>query len=221
MRKDILITANSKTSMVRLPQSRLGINGENLQGNLILKFEDEFVDGIAIIEIQRGNEKYYLSMTQDEDKYVLPILSSLLSVAGIINMEIRITEAGNNIPVWKSNIFFLKVEEAINATTEIPEEYPQWIDTANAKIIEINHAIDEVNNIDIDVSKNDNIATISLTKKDGTSKNVQILDGEKGDSGISLFSIENGHLIVESESASNYENYSIGADGHLYLVMGE
>ena len=45
--------------------------------------------------------------------------------------------------------------------------------------------------------------------------------GEKGNSGIVLFSIENGHLIAESESASNYENYNIGVDGHLYLVIGE
>jgi len=214
MRKDILITANSKTSMVNLPQSRLGINGENLQGNLILKFEDEFIDGVAIIEIKRGNEKYYLSMTKDEDKYVLPILSSLLSVAGIINMEIRITEAGNNIPVWKSNIFFLKVEEAINATTTIPEEYPTWIDTANAKILEIDEAINEVDNLNIDVNKSGTTTTVEITKKDGTTESVQILDGQNGENGQDG---QDGRDGIDGQNGADGITPTIGDNGNWYL----
>ena len=67
MRKDIIITANSKTSRVDLPTSRLGLNGENLQGNIIVKFSDEFVNGNAILEIQRDDEKYYLTMQKEND----------------------------------------------------------------------------------------------------------------------------------------------------------
>ena len=224
MRKDILITANSKTSMVHLPQSRLGINGENLQGNLILKFEDEFVDGVAIIEIKRGNEKYYLSMTKDEDKYMLPILSSLLNIEGVIEFQIRITESGTNIPVWKSNIFFLKVEDAINATTEIPEEYPEWIDIANAKILEIDEAINEVDNLNIDAIKVDTTATIEITKKDGTTKTVNILDGEKGENGadgldakingVNTLTIEAGtNITLDQEGSTLTINSTGGGSG--------
>jgi len=185
MRKDIIITANSKTSRVDLPTSRLGLNGENLQGNIIVKFSDEFVNGNAILEIQRDNEKYYLTMQKENESYYLPILSSLLTNPTTIIMQVRITEGTSitDIPVWKSNKFYLKVEESINAETTIPEEYPEWIDIANAKLNEIDESIQEVDNIDIDVEKVGNTSTVSVTKKDGTEKIVEILDGEKGNKG--------------------------------------
>ena len=185
MRKDIIITANSKTSRVDLPTSRLGLNGENLQGNIIVKFSDEFVNGNAILEIQRDDEKYYLTMQKENESYYLPILSSLLTNPTTIIMQVRITEGTSitDIPVWKSNKFYLKVEESINAEITIPEEYPEWIDIANAKLNEIDESIQEVDNIDIDVEKVGNISTVSVTKKDGTEKIVEILDGEKGNKG--------------------------------------
>lgn len=43
--------------------------------------------------------------------------------------------------------------------------------------------IDKVENMDLDVTKEGNKATITITKKDGTEKSVQISDGEKGDKG--------------------------------------
>lgn len=186
MRKDIIITANSKTSRVDLPTSRLGLNGENLQGNIIVKFSDEFVNGNAILEIQRDDEKYYLTMQKENESYYLPILSSLLTNPTTIIMQIRITEGTSitDIPVWKSNKFYLKVEESINAEITIPEEYPEWIDIANAKLNEIDESIQEVDNIDIDVEKVGNTSTVSVTKKDGTEKIVEILDGEKGQDGV-------------------------------------
>ena len=178
MRKDIIITANSKTSRVDLPTSRLGLNGENLQGNIIVKFSDEFVNGNAILEIQRDDEKYYLTMQKENESYYLPILSSLLTNPTTIIMQIRITEGTDNelIPVWKSNKFYLKVEEAINAEIPIPEEYPEWIDIANSKL-------NQIDNLDIDAEKIDNITTVTIEKKDGTEKIVEILDGEKGNKG--------------------------------------
>jgi len=178
MKKDITVYVNSKTSMVDLHSSRLGISGENLQGNLIVKFDDEFVNGTAILEIQRNNEKYYLVMQKENESYYLPILSSLLSETTTIIMQIRITEGTDDesIPVWKSNKFYLKVEEAINAEMPIPEEYEEWIDIANAKL-------NEIDNIDIDVEKIGNTSTVTITKKDGQQETVQILDGEKGDTG--------------------------------------
>ena len=178
MRKDIIITANSKTSRVDLPTSRLGLNGENLQGNIIVKFSDEFVNGNAILEIQRDDEKYYLTMQKENESYYLPILSSLLTNPTTIIMQIRITEGTSitDIPVWKSNKFYLKVEESINAEITIPEEYPEWIDIANAKL-------NQIDNLDIDAEKIDNITTVTIEKKDGTEKIVEILDGEKGEKG--------------------------------------
>ena len=44
-------------------------------------------------------------------------------------------------------------------------------------------ALQETDNIDIDVNKVENTATVSITKKDGTTKSVQVFDGDKGDKG--------------------------------------
>ena len=75
----------------------------------------------------------------------------------------------------------------------------------------------KMNNLDIDAEKVGTTATITITKKDGTTKSVDVNDG---DSGIVVFSIVNGHLIGTSENATNLTNYSI-QNGHLYLTIEE
>lgn len=208
MRKDVNILINSKTSQVMLNQRRLGLNYENLQGKIIVTFDDNFVDGIAYLEIERNGEKGYLAMTKEDETYTLEIKSSLLNVAGQINMQVRITQQEENeeIPVWKSNIFYLNVEKAINSTAEIPDEYPQWIDTANAKLVEID-------NLNIEAEKVGNTATITITKKDGTTENIQIFDGEQGPQGIKGDTGEQGPQGIQGPQGEQGEQGPQGEPG--------
>lgn len=144
--KDIRIKIDSTNSMVFPDTDIAGINYENLQGNIIFYF-DEFIDGIAWLEIERQDgTKGYLEMAKDGEEYKLSILSSLLQDTGLIYMQLRITEAEdiNGIPVFKSKKFYLKVLESINSTETIPEQYPNWIDTANAQLIEFRETEDYV-----------------------------------------------------------------------------
>ena len=171
--KDIRIKIESKTSKVFPDGDILGISMENLQGNIICYF-DEFVNGTAWLEIQMPDRiKGYLAMEKAGETYVLPIKSSLLKQAGLINMQLRITQGENieEMPVFKSNMFFTKVKEAINATSEIPDEYPEWIDIANMKLTEID-------NLDISAEKIEKTATITITRKDGSEEVVEIYDGD-------------------------------------------
>lgn len=48
---------------------------------------------------------------------------------------------------------------------------------------EVNEAITEANNLNVSATKEGHITTITITKKDGTTYQVQILDGEKGEKG--------------------------------------
>lgn len=48
---------------------------------------------------------------------------------------------------------------------------------------EINQAITETNNLNIEATKENHTTTITITHKNGTEQEVQILDGEKGDKG--------------------------------------
>lgn len=45
--KNINIKVDRNTSYVNLPTGELGISGENLQGNIIIEFENGFVNGVA------------------------------------------------------------------------------------------------------------------------------------------------------------------------------
>lgn len=64
----------------------------------------------------------------------------------------------------------------------------------------INQAITETNNLNITVEKEDNITTITLTKKDGTTQTVQIEDGKSLE-----FKWEGTSLGIRQEGQSEYQ----------------
>lgn len=184
--KDIKIKINSNTSMVYPENDILGINYENLQGNLIFYFDNDFINGVAWLEISMpSGEKGYLAMEQVDNTYVLPIKSSLLKEVGVINMQLRITqeEIPTGVPIFKSNMFYLKIKEAINSFEEIPEEYSTWIDIANEKIIEIDKAISKVETLNIESKRVEDGVEITFIDKQGATIIQKVKDGEKGDKG--------------------------------------
>jgi hypothetical protein len=187
IKKDIIVEINSATRQVYFEDNFLGLKNENLQNEIIFKFKDKFVDGTPRIEIEKGEEKYVITDVRKEDEsYKLEIKSSLLT-SNQVNMQLVITEGTNEdeIPIFKSKIFYMYVLESINAEIEIPDEYNTWIDIANTKLNSIDEAINQANTLDLDVSKTDNVATIEITKKDGSKKSVEILDGSSGSGGTS------------------------------------
>lgn len=137
--RNLIITINASTRKIETNKNFLGINGENLNGDLIVEFKDEFIDGFAYLEIFDGSQKYLLSMEKVEDHYVLPILSSLLATVGDLQCQIRVNSQfdANSVSIFKSEKFKLPVLEAINATETMPEQYPTWIEEADLKILNI------------------------------------------------------------------------------------
>jgi hypothetical protein len=120
----------------------------------------------------------------------------------------------------------------VSSTEEItPSQFEQYSEALNRGLDEledgleaINTAVTEANNLNIDVNKSESVATVTLTKKDGTEKTVTVEDGAdfeynwdgtslgvktseeqeyqyvdlKGDSGIGIekLEIKNGDLWV-------------------------
>ena len=185
MKKDIVITVDTLTSMVYKDTATMGIVKENIESNIIFKFNNGFVDGVAWLEFDDGVNKGYLAMQKVDETYVLPIKSSLLHQKGKINLQLRVTqdENVNGIPVYKSNIFYMNILDALNTTTEIPDDYPSWIEVADAKINEIDSALAEVDNLNIEASKTDNVTTIVITDKEGVEHTTTVLDGVDGQPG--------------------------------------
>lgn len=186
MKEDIIIYVNSKTSMIDKNQSVIGISNENIVSNIIFKFEDGFVDGTARLELIKPDEtKGMILMNKEEESYTLPIKSSLLDQEGKLYLQLRITKEkeGEEIPIFKSKMFYLVVNESINAEEEIPEQYPTWIEIFDEKIAEINSKIEEVDNIDISQERVEDGVEITITSKDGSSTIEKVYDGEKGEKG--------------------------------------
>ena len=196
IKKNIEVTINSKTRQVFFEDNFLGIKGENLQGYLVFKFQDEFVNGVATLKVeQEGNLYNIYEVEKENDTYKVLIKSSLLK-SPIIYMALSITESGseNEIPIFISNKFFMLVGETIESTEEIPNEYNSWLDNANQKLAELD-------NLDIDIEEN----ILTITKKDG-SKESQNIKGEPGTPG---------------KDGINGTNGKDGVDGKDYVITEE
>lgn len=169
--------------------NKIGNDRENLQTNLVFKFKDEFVDGTARLEYVINGEKFYALLTKTDEAYELPVKSSMLQEEGRILMQLVITEGTDSeeIPVFKSNVFYLIVDESINAEIEASDLYPEWIDVANTKLNEIDEAITKASRIDVNATKEGKVTTITITRQDGTQEIVYVLDGEKGDAGTTTY----------------------------------
>lgn len=181
--KDIEIKISKETrKIVEISKLVIGNDGENLQGNLVFSFSDEFVKGQARLEyvlddVEDTKNKKYQLLTQENETYKIPI-KSVLTKQGKLFMQLVITEGINEeeIPVFKSNVFFVKVNKSINAQIEEPDEYSSWIEIANTKL-------NQLDNLDISAIKANGVTTITITKKDGTQEIVEIYDGKGADSG--------------------------------------
>ena len=198
--KEILINVSKETRMVDLNKSVIGNDGENLQGKLIFTFIDEFVNGQARLEYEIKGNKNYIVLDKENDTYTIPV-KNVITKEGQIDMQLVITEGTDEeeIPVFKSNKFYLFCNSSVNAVDEAPDGYKLWIEQANAKL-------NQIDNLDIDIEN----SIITITKKDGTIKteNVRGEKGEKGEPGAIKMRFLN-------------QLPEIGSDDTLYFIPKE
>lgn len=181
---DLIIQIEKDTRKVILEQVYLGNDHENLQEKLVFQF-DTFVNGQARLEYEINDVKNYIILTKEGDTYTIPVQNVITiyqddeEKAGKIQFQLVVTEGTEeeNIPVFKSNIFYLRVRPSINAVDEAPEGYDLWIEQANAKLNAMDEGLAEIDNLDIDANKVGNITSIVITRKDGTQKTINVEDG--------------------------------------------
>ncbi len=140
----------------------------------------------------------------------------------------------------------VEVDEKLDDVDTIISEKITEVDD---KIAETDRAIERTNNLNIDVNKVDRVATVDLTKKDGSHKTVNIRDGydldydwqdtslgikredeenyeyvdlkgEKGDCNFATFSIVDGHLIMNKPEDMSQIDFRLDNRGHLVLEVG-
>ena len=69
----------------------LGYEGENEVNKLIFKFEDGFFEGSALLNIQKGEQKGYVTLDRIDETYELTVKNSLLSQKGDVRFQLVIT----------------------------------------------------------------------------------------------------------------------------------
>lgn len=161
---EIKITKSTRYVDFENNNDKVGNIGENLQSMLVFSFTDEFVNGQARLEYTINGENQYVFMEKVGETYQTPITSQLAQ-CGSVDLQLVITEGTdeNEIPKFKSNVFYLPFGKSINAEVEQPEETEEWIDIANTKL-------NQVDNVDIDITTIDDVTKVEITRKDGTKK---------------------------------------------------
>ncbi len=212
---NINIKINKNTRQVNLQKSVIGNDGENLQDKLVFSF-DNFVDGTARLEIlKQGETASYIMLTKENETYELPI-KSVITKAGRLNMQLIITEGTDDeeIPVFKSNQFYMIVNSSINAEIEEDDEYPQWIDVANTKLNEIDDALDDLQDkVDSGYFKGE-----KGDKGDRGEQGIQGIQGEKGEQGIQGIQGIQGQKGDKGDKGDTGATGQAGQDGNDYIL---
>ena len=104
--------------------NKIGNDSENKVEVLEFEFPKQYTAFTKYIEFQIKNEKYVDLI--ENDQYVI---TRAIAKYGKIKAQVVLRNSlDNDVAVFKSNVFDLKVSNSLNATEDVPTEYPTWID---------------------------------------------------------------------------------------------
>jgi hypothetical protein len=193
------ITLTTETRRCINPNTFLGYEGENNANKLIFEFTDGFIDGLAVLKVERGEAKGTIDLVKAEETYELEVKSSLLAVQGDIKFQFVITEPDGTIT--KYDPFIMTVKDALDADGELPEEYPSWQEIIATELAKVEKATENANKVAEDlieaqqngefngkngvspmakVERISNGAKITVTDTNGTTT-AEVYDGEGTD----------------------------------------
>ena len=109
-----------------------------------------------------------------DNKYILPKAITQYSQVGIY---IWLVNGEQDFRTETKTIYFNENKDASGQVK------PKELEPINKILAEVNAALLEVDNVDINVNKSGTVTTVTISKKDGTEKSVQILDGQEGKQG--------------------------------------
>lgn len=174
--------------VVNLSQRFLGINGENnyeiLQIELYERLITEEAEPILEILFPDNTKKNIVMTRVNETAAEIEIKSSLLSQSGVLDMQF--TLYAKNDVIFKSKIFKVEVEEAINSTTTIEDDYPTIIN-------EIVNIKAELNNMTTQEEVEQIIAESENNMKEYTKQEITLLKTKTGNK-VNL-TIDNDYIM--------------------------
>ena len=149
---------------------------------LVFEFDDN--EGTKIFELRDSDDNVILADEIVNNELILARFDEHDNAYPIFTKEgeyvYEVSLYKDNSKLTSASDKFKVNAEQVIIDGEIVETYTPMFDNL---LSDLSSALQEADNIDIDVEKIGNTATVSITKKDGTNKSVQIIDGLKGDKG--------------------------------------
>ena len=183
------------------------ISGDYNSTKLVFDFDIE--DGIKVFEMKNeNNEIVYVDEIENNELILVgkdenDNNCTLFNTKGTYAFEV--TLYGNDSKLTSVHGAFSVQQEEVVISDDVAESHLPIFDEM---INNLEDALDEVDNLDIDVKKVNHTATIEITKKDGTTKEVEILDGVNGQDG------KDGQDGVNGQDGITP---TIGQNGNWYL----
>lgn len=168
------------------------ISGDYNSTKIIFNFED-FKDGTKILEIRpkdsQDKNPTFMSEIKNNEVILVSKDSEGHSISPFTNGGVYLLE----VSVYGDNSKLSTITKSINVLSEqiilSDDIVTPYLPIFDELIQEINTGITETNNLNITISKDNGITTITLTKKDGTTSIVTIKDGINGTDGRGIVSI--------------------------------
>ena len=158
------------------------ITGDYNSTKMVFTFDRE--DGTKVFEMKSPSEELVMVQEIQNNEIILygedenENIASIFTEEGKYIFEVSLYESESKLTSAKGQI---KVKpEQVVIDGEVVEAYLPIFDQL---LTQVNTAITETNNLNITGSKEEHTTTITITKKDGTTQELQVLDGEKGDKG--------------------------------------
>lgn len=186
------------------------ISGDYNSTKLVFDFDRE--DGTKVFEMKNeNNEIVYVSEINNNELILVgkdenDNNCTLFNTKGTYAFEV--TLYGNDSKLTSVHGAFSVQQEEVVISDNVAESHLPIFDEM---INNLNDALNEVETIDIEVEKEDSTTTVTLTKKDGTTKEVEILDGVDGING------QDGRDGIDGQNGVDGITPTIGQNGNWYL----
>lgn len=153
--------------------------GDYNSTKMVFTFDRE--DGTKVLEMKNPNDEIVLHAEIENNEVILGAeqdgggYASIFNEVGNYTYEVVLYDGDSKLTSASDYIKIKKKQ--IDTDGETAEIYKPVFDEMMG---DLNEALYEVDNLDIDVSKSGSVATVTISKKDGTSESVNISDGESG-----------------------------------------
>lgn len=166
-----------------------------------------FTFGEDTYKVILDNNKCYIPNEVLEEQGTIEIGLVAYEIAGS-----EFVKRYNPSPVYVSSMIG-SLKDAKNTQPITPSDKEQYEQLIQQGLNDINNAIENASKLDIEAVKENHIATITITKQDGTTEEVEITDGEKGDKGDKGDAGQNGKDGIDGKDGQNGKDGINGTDG--------